>query len=160
VDSSESGYLREAQESALKLAKTGMAVTLDIATVMNIHPPFKREVGERLALLALNNDYGIKKQCLGPVYKSMTVEAGTIKLQFENSGEGLILQEGKNKEFEIAGNDGKYVKANAKVQDNEVLISSPAVRKPVFIRYCWRNGAEATLFSKAGLPAHQFRAKL
>jgi len=52
--------LREAQASALKLAKTGMAVTLDIATVNNIHPPFKTEVGERLALLALNNDYGKK----------------------------------------------------------------------------------------------------
>jgi len=160
VDSTESGFLREAQESALKLANTGMAVTLDIATVMNIHPPFKKEVGERLALLALNNDYSINNQCIGPVYKSMTIEGRTIKLQFENTGEGLNLKEGKAKEFEIAGKDGKYLKADAKVLDNEVLVSSPAIKEPVSVRYCWRNGAEATLFNKAGLPAHQFRTKL
>jgi sialate O-acetylesterase len=160
VDSTESGFLREAQESALKLANTGMAVTLDIATVMNIHPPFKKEVGERLAMLSLNNDYGIKNQCIGPVYKSITIEGGTIKLQFENTGGGLTLKEGKTREFEIAGKDGQYLKANAKVLDNEVLVSSPAIKEPKSVRYCWRNGAEATLFNKAGLPAHQFRTKL
>ena len=74
VDSTESAWLREAQEKTLKLANTGMVATFDIATVMNIHPPFKKEVGERLALLALNNDYGMKNQSVGPVYKSMTVE--------------------------------------------------------------------------------------
>jgi sialate O-acetylesterase len=160
VDSTESGFLREAQESALKLPNTGMAVTLDIATVLNIHPPFKKEVGERLALLALNNDYGIKNQCTGPVYKSMTIIDGTIKLQFDNTGERLILKEGKTREFEVAGKDGKFVKADAKVLGNEVLISSSAVKEPVSVRYCWRNGAEATLFNNEGLPARQFRTKL
>jgi len=159
VDSTESGYLREAQESALKLAKTGMAVTLDIATVKNIHPPYKKEVGERLALLALNNDYGMKNPCVGPVYKSMSVAAGNIKLQFENVEGGLIAKSDKLKEFEIAGKDGRYVKADAKIVNNEVLVSSPSVREPVSVRYCWRNGAEASLFNKAGLAAWQFRTK-
>jgi sialate O-acetylesterase len=160
MDSTESGFLREAQESALKLAKTGMAVTLDIATVMNIHPPFKKEVGERLALMALNNDYGIKTPCIGPVYKSMSVASGIIKLQFDNIGEGLVLKNGKTNEFEIAGKNGKYVKADAKVLDNEIQVWSSAVKEPVSVRYCWRNGAEATLFNKEGLPARQFRTKL
>ena len=159
IDSTESGFLREAQEKALDLAKTGMVVTLDIATVMNIHPPFKKEVGERLALLALNNDYGMKNPCVGPVYKSMSVSAGTVKLQFDNVGEGLIAKNGNLKEFEIAGKDGRYVKANAKIVNNEVLVSSPLVREPVSVRYCWRNGAEASLFNKAGLAAWQFRTK-
>jgi sialate O-acetylesterase len=159
VDSTESGFLREAQESALKLAKTGMAVTLDIATVMNIHPPFKKEVGERLALIALNNDYGMKIPCTGPVYKSMSVAADIVKLQFENVGEGLVAKENKLKEFEIAGKDGKYVKAVAKIVNDEVLVSSPLIKEPVSVRYCWRNGAEASLFNKAGLPAWQFRTK-
>jgi sialate O-acetylesterase len=159
VDSTESGFLREAQDNALKLAKTGMAVTLDIATVMNIHPPFKKEVGERLACLALNNDYGIKTPCIGPVYKSMTVEAGTIKVQFDNTGEGLVLKNGKTNEFEIAGKDGRFVKADAKILDNVVLVSSKDVKEPVSVRYCWRNGAEATLFNKEGLPARQFRTR-
>lgn len=159
VDSTESGFLREAQESALKLAKTGMAVTLDIATVKNIHPPYKKEVGERLALLALNNDYGMKNPCVGPVYKSMSAAAGTIKLQFDNVEGGLIAKSDKLQEFEIAGKDGRYVKADAKIVNNEVLVSSPSVREPVSVRYCWRNGAEASLFNKAGLPAWQFRTK-
>lgn len=159
VDSTESAYLREAQESTLKLAKTGMAVTLDIATVMNIHPPFKQEVGERLAVLALNNDYGMKTACIGPVYKSMSISAGIVKLHFDNIGDGLIAKNNKLKEFEIAGKDGRYVKADAKIVNNEVLVSSPLVREPVSVRYCWRNGAEASLFNKERLPAWQFRTK-
>lgn len=159
IDSTESALLREAQESALQLPKTGMAVPLDIATVMNIHPPFKKEVGERLALLALNNDYGIKNQSEGPVYKSMTVSGNTVTLQFTNADEGLYSKNGQLKEFEIAGKNGKFVKANAKINHNEVDVSSPMIKEPVEVRYCWRNGAEASLFNKAGLPAWQFRTK-
>jgi len=159
VDSTESGFLREAQEKALDLAKTGMAVTLDIATVMNIHPPYKQEVGERLAFLALNNDYGIKYPCAGPVYKSISITGSTAKLQFDNVGEGLVAKNDKLKEFEIAGKDGRFVKANAKIVNSEVFVSSPLVVQPVTVRYCWRNGAEASLFNKSGLPAWQFRTK-
>ena len=159
VDSTESGFLRESQGSALKLAKTGMAVTLDIAAVMNIHPPFKKEVGERLASLALNNDYGIKSPGICPVYKSMSVAGGTIKLQFDNAGKGLAAKNDKLKEFEIAGKDGRYVKADAKIVNGEVLVSSHMVKVPVSVRYCWRNGAEASLFNKEGFPAWQFRTK-
>jgi sialate O-acetylesterase len=159
VDSTESAYLREAQEKALQLPGTGMAVTLDIATVMNIHPTFKKEVGERLALLALNNDYGIKKNCVGPVYKSMSVDGSSIKLQFDNVEDGLISKNGRLKEFEVAGKDGKYVMASAGIVKNEVVVYSPLVPEPVSVRYCWRNGAEASLFNSAGLPAWQFRTK-
>jgi sialate O-acetylesterase len=159
VDSTESAYLREAQEKALQLPGTGMAVTLDIATVMNIHPPFKKEVGERLAALALNNDYGIKTSCMGPVYKSMSVDGSKIKLQFENIEDGLVSKNGRLKEFEIAGKDGKYVVASAGIVNNEVVVYSPLVPEPVSVRYCWRNGAEASLFNSAGLPAWQFRTK-
>ncbi|TAL68294.1 MAG: glycosyl hydrolase family 2 [Bacteroidetes bacterium] len=159
VDSTESAWLRESQEKALNLVNTGMVATFDIATVMNIHPPFKKEVGERLALLTLNNDYGIKNQCIGPVYKSMTVEGKYVKLQFQNAGDGMVAKNNKLTEFEIAGQDGKYAKANAKIVNNEVLVSSSAVPNPIKVRYCWRNGAEASLFNKAGFPAWQFRTK-
>ncbi len=159
VDSTESAFLREAQESALKLPGTGMAVILDIATVMNIHPPFKEEVGERLANLALNNDYSIKIPCNGPVFKSMSVSEGRVVLQFDNIGEGLVAKNSRLKEFEIAGKDGKYIKADAKIVNNEVIVSAPSVREPVSVRYCWRNGAEASLFNKDGLPAWQFRTR-
>jgi sialate O-acetylesterase len=159
VDSTESAYLREAQESALKLNETGMAVTLDIATVNNIHPPFKKEVGERLALLALNTDYGMKSPFSGPVYKSSSVSAGSVKILFDNVGEGLTSKDEKLKEFEIAGKDGKYVKAEAKIVNNEVLVSSTKIKEPASVRYCWRNGSVASLFNKEGFPAWQFRTK-
>jgi len=157
LDSTESAYLREAQEKTLKLTNTGMVSVFDIATVMNIHPPFKKEVGERLALLALNNDYGVKNQSIGPVYKTMTVEGNAIKVQFENAGGGLVAKNKNLSEFEIAGKDGKFVKAKAKIVNNEVIVSASSVANPVSVRYLWRNGAEASLFNKEGFPAWQFR---
>ena len=82
-----------------------------------------------------------------------------MKLQFENAGDGLVARNNNLTEFEIAGKDGKYVKAIAKILNNEVQVSSSAVSEPVSVRYCWRNGAEASLFNKAGFPAWQFRTK-
>jgi len=158
VDSTESAFLREAQEKALELPNTGMVVTFDIATVMNIHPPFKKEVGERLANLALVKDYGREAKINGPAYKSMTVDGKTIKIQFENIEDNLIAKDGKLSEFEVAGKDGIYFKADAMVVNNEVWATSPKVSEPVSVRYCWRNGSTASLFNSAGLPALQFRA--
>jgi len=158
-DSTESAFLREAQEQALKLPNTGMVVTLDIATVNNIHPPFKIEVGERLAALALNNDYGIKMNISGPVYKSMSKDGKSIKIQFDNIADGLVAKGGRLTEFEIAGKNGKYIKADAKIVDNMIVVSAPSVADPVSVRYCWHNGSTASLFNSEGLPALQFRTK-
>ncbi len=157
VDSTESAFLREAQEKALVLPNTGMAVTFDIATVMNIHPPFKKEVGERLANMELAKDFGKEVPVSGPVYKSLSVEGNIVKIQFDNSEGGLMLK--GSSEFEIAGKNGKYVKARAKIVNNELVVSSPDIKNPVSVRYCWRNGAVASLFNNAGLPASQFRTK-
>ena len=82
-----------------------------------------------------------------------------IKIQFENADGGLVAKNDKPDEFEIAGKNGHYVKANARIVNNEVVVSSPSVKDPVAVRYCWRNGAKATLFNKAGLPAWQFRTR-
>jgi sialate O-acetylesterase len=156
VDSTESVLLREAQAKSLATPNTGMVVTLDIATVMNIHPPFKTEVGERLAALALNNDYGIKTPCAGPVYKSMVTDGNVIKVQFENTGSGLVTKNVFIPEFEIAGKEGGFVSAVAKIVNNEVWVSSPNVPEPAMVRYCWRNGAVGTLLNSDGLPASEF----
>ena len=135
-----------------------MAVTLDIATVMNIHPPFKKEVGDRLANLALAKDYGREVKFQGPLYKSMAVDGESIKVRFDFIEEGLKAKDGKLSEFEIAGKDGKYFKGDAKIVKSEVWITSPKVAEPLSVRYCWRNGATASLFNSAGLPALQFRS--
>jgi sialate O-acetylesterase len=159
MDSTESAFLREAQEKALQYPNTGMVVTLDIATVMNIHPPFKKEVGDRLANLALANDYGKEVKIWGPLYKSMTIDGKTIKVRFDHTEDGLAAKNGKLTEFEIAGKDGKYFKADAKIVNNEVWVESAKVSAPLSLRYCWRNGASASLFNSAGLPALQFRVE-
>ena len=159
LDSTESAFLREAQEKALILPNTGMVVTLDLATVLNIHPPYKKEVGERLAILALAKDYGKETKFNGPEFRSMTTEGKTIKLQFDFIEGGLLAKDGKLTEFEIAGENGKYVKADAKIVANEVWVTNPAIERPSSVRYCWRNGSTASLFNSEGLPAKQFRTK-
>jgi sialate O-acetylesterase len=159
LDSDNSVLLREAQAKSLSVPKTGMVITLDIATVMNIHPPFKMEVGERLANLALSNDYGKIGPTLGPVCQSMVSDGVTMKITFDNTASGLVSKNEFIPEFEIAGQNGKYVRAVAKIVNNEVWVSSPEVREPESVRYCWRNGAIGTLFNTDGLPASQFRTK-
>jgi len=158
ADSTESAYLREAQEAALRLPNTGMVVTLDIATVNNIHPPFKKEVGDRLANLALAKDYGREVKIHGPMYKAMAVDGKTIKIEFDFIEDGLKAKKDRLTEFEIAGKDGKYFKADAKIVKSEVWVTSPKVTEPLSVRYCWRNGATASLFNSEGLPALQFRS--
>jgi len=159
VDSTESAFLRGAQEKALQLPNTGMVVTLDVATVMNIHPPFKKEVGERLANLALSKNYGKDIVTQGPVFKSATAEGNSIRIQFDFVAKGLVKKGGLLTEFELAGLDGKFLKADARIDGNEVIVSSPKIPKPVFVRYCWRNGSTASLFNGDGLPALQFTTK-
>ncbi len=159
LDADNSVSLREAQAKSLSVPKTGMVVTLDIATVLNIHPPYKLEVGERLANLALSNDYGKNVPSLGPVYKSMIIDGATAKIEFDNAASGLVSKAEYIPEFEIGGKDGKYVKAVAKIVGNEVWVSSPQIREPESVRYCWKNGSVGTLSNKDGLPASQFSAK-
>jgi sialate O-acetylesterase len=159
IDSTESASLREAQEKALQLPLTGMVVTLDIATVMNIHPPFKKEVGERLANLALSKNYDMDKKYQGPVFKSATADGNKIIVQFDYTGQGLNSKGNRLTGFELAGEDGNFIKADAMLSGNEVIVTSPVIRKPVFVRYCWRNGSTASLFNSDGLPALQFRTK-
>jgi sialate O-acetylesterase len=158
-DSTNSAELREAQAMTMKVINTGMAVTLDIGKVNNIHPPFKIQVGDRLAYWALAKNYGFNIPFSGPMYKSMQIEGSNIRLWFYFTEGGLVAKNGELKEFEIAGKDGKYVPAKAQIVGNEVVVSSPTITEPVSVRYCWHNGSEASLFNGVGLPASLFRTK-
>ena len=160
LDSTNSVLLREAQARSLSVPETGMVVTLDIATVMNIHPPYKTEVGERLANLALANDYGKNVVAVGPVLKSISFDGSLARISFSNAESGLVSTSEQIPEFEIAGTDGKFIKAAAMISGDEVLVSSPEITEPKAVRYCWRNGATGSLFSKEGLPASQFNTSL
>jgi sialate O-acetylesterase len=151
----------EAQTDVLKMKNTGMAVTVDIGNVGNIHPKNKQDVGKRLALWALAKDYGQKDLVYsGPLYKSMKVESDAIRLSFDHVGAGLVARDGKPLSwFEIAGKDGKFVKADAKIDGGTVIVSSPAVTNPRHVRFAWSMLAEPNLSNKEGLPASPFRTK-
>jgi len=151
--------LREAQMLTLLLKNTGMAVTMDIATVNNIHPPNKLDVGKRLALWALAKDYAKTDLVFsGPIYKSMKVEGDKIRVSFDYAAPGLQARDGKAiTHMTIAGADKKFVEAGAVIDGNTLLVSSATVKKPISVRYGWSNTAVPNLENKAGLPASSFR---
>lgn len=152
----------EAQEKVTdKVAHTDFITTTDLVdTLTNIHPAFKWEIGRRLALLALKNDYG-KKSLIsrGPRFKKMKVIGNEAIINFDTQGSHLISKDGKALNFfEVAGKDGRYVTANAQiVAGNQVRVSAPSVEKPVSVRFAWTEIAEPNLFNKEGLPARPFR---
>ncbi len=150
--------LREAQLMALDLPNTGMAVTIDIGNADDIHPKNKQDVGKRLALNALNSVYG-KTDVVpcGPLYKSSVVEEGKIRISFDQVDGGLEAKGGALKGFAIAGNDKKWVWANAAIDGETVVVSSPSVANPVAVRYAWQANPRCNLYNKAGLPASPFR---
>jgi len=148
---------RETQMLAQKTAKTAMITAVDIGDEVTIHPPNKQEVGRRLALAAQAVAYGKKVVYRGPVYQSMKIEKGKIRLRFKEVHGGLVVKGPELKGFAIAGDDKKFVWAKAKIDGNDVVVWSDAVAKPVAARYAWAKNPECTLYNTEGLPAFPFR---
>lgn len=150
--------LREAQAMVLSKPNTGLAVTIDIGEADDIHPKNKQDVGWRLAAWALANTYGRDIVYSGPLYDSMSVEDGKIRLHFKHVGSGLIAKDEEGlKGFVIAGEDRKFVWANATIDGDTVVVSSPEVAAPVAVRYAWANNPVCNLYNKEGFPASPFR---
>lgn len=153
-----SAFLREAQLKTMSLQKTGMAVTMDIGNLTDIHPKNKQEVGRRLALWALAHDYGRAIEYSGPIYKSSQFTKGQARLKFDHVGGGLATRDGKApSHFEIAGDDKVFHPAIAMIKANELVVSSSKVAAPKAVRYAFSNKAMPNLINKAGLPASSFR---
>jgi sialate O-acetylesterase len=149
--------LRESQEKTLALPKTGMAVAIDIGDSFDIHPKNKQEVGRRLALAAEGTAYGRKIEYMGPSYKSSRADNGTLRVRFTHVAGGLMVHGPKLTGFVIAGEDQQFFPAEAKLEGDEVVLSSPHVAKPVAARYAWENDPKCSLYNKVGLPAPPFR---
>jgi sialate O-acetylesterase len=154
-----SELLREAQLHSLKtIPNSGMAVTMDIATINNIHPPDKASVGKRLAAWALAKNYSFKDIAFsGPLYKSMMIEEDEIRIYFDYAKIGLEAKGSELTNFEIAGKDRKFFPALAVIEANTVTVHSFDVPNPVAVRYGWSNTATPNLFNIEGLPASSFR---
>ena len=152
--------MREAQEEALKLPATGLAVTIDIGEWNDIHPLNKMDVGKRLALVARKVAYGDDSIVFsGPTYKTMTVKGRRVILTFDNTGSGLFAKGSRKlRYFAIAGEDMKFIWAKARIRGNKVIVRGKKIRKPVAVRYAWADDPEgANLYNREGLPAAPFR---
>jgi sialate O-acetylesterase len=163
-------WTREAQLKTLSMPNTGMAVISDIGNPKDIHPKDKLDVGKRLALVARHVTYGEKLVYYGPIYDSMTVEGNKIRLKFNHIGGGLIIsvppwtpdgstpvKAEKLQGFGIAGEDQNFVWADANIEGDSIVVSSPQVAKPVAVRYNWADSPIGNLYNKEGLPASPFR---
>jgi sialate O-acetylesterase len=172
--------VRESQSLALKLPNTGQAILIDIGEG-NIHPRDKKDVGDRLALIALANTYGKKISYSGPVYDSSKIENDKIRISFQHTDGGLVAKPlsevGKPyyvdnpakvvppprnpkcelQGFAICGADHKYVWADAVIDGTTVVVSSPDVPQPVAVRYAWDGAPTCNLYNGADLPASPFR---
>jgi len=149
--------LREAQTQALSLPNTGMAVIIDIGEADDIHPRNKVDVGLRLARPALRQIYGREMVEAGPLYREMQKEEGAIRLLFDHVGSGLVLRADTLSGFALAGPDSVWFWAEARIDGESVLVSSPEVADPVAVRYAWANNPIISLFNQEGLPASPFR---
>ncbi len=152
--------LREAQLKALSLPNTGMAVTIDIGEWNDIHPVDKKDVGKRLALAAERIAYGDTNVIFsGPIYKSMKIQGKKVVLSFTNTGSGLTAKDDeKLGGFAIAGPDKHFIWAEAKIEDNKVIVWNDKIKNPIAVRYAWADDPDkADLYNKEGLPASPFR---
>lgn len=150
--------LREAQSFALSLPNTGMAVAIDIGEADDIHPRNKQQVGRRLALAAQAVAYGQPVVHSGPRYRGMIREGNRIRLLFDHTGGGLVSRSGTPlRGFAIAGRDRRFVWAEARIEKDTVVVSSPQVPDPVAVRYAWADNPDVSLYNREGLPASPFR---
>jgi len=150
--------VRDQQLKTLELKNTAMAVTIDIGNPDNVHPTDKVDVGHRLALAARAINYGEPVEYSGPVFRQATNEGATLRVWFEH-GKGLKFKDGLATGFEVAGADGKFVAATARIDADTVVVTSPNVPEPVAVRYGWSNSPQCNLFNAEGLPASPFKSR-
>jgi sialate O-acetylesterase len=141
------GTVRDAQRRTLSVANTAMAVTLDIGTKDNVHPPDKQSVGARLALAARATVYEERGfEYSGPLFREAIVEGSAMRVWFDHAESGLT-SDGVPAGFEIAGDDGKFVPARAKIEGSTVVVEAAGVNRPKTVRYGWASWTDANLFN-------------
>ena len=148
------GQIREAQRESLSLTETAMAVSYDVGTPNNVHPPDKQTIGHRLALGARALSYDEKLEWTGPLVESADRVGETVRVRFSHA-QGLNANGGV-KGFEVAGKDGVFRTATATIEGGSVVVASDAVSEPVMVRFAYENVTGATLENGAGLPAAAF----
>lgn len=150
------------RESQLKIAQSlpsaGLAVTIDLGIPNDVHFPNKKPAGERLGISARGLAYGEKIEVSGPIFASASFDGGKATVSFTHVGAGLAAEGGTLKGFLLCGADKKWVRAEAAIEGDKVVVKSDKVPAPVAVRYGWERNPECTLSNKDGLPASPFRS--
>ena len=152
--------LREQQLEAEKIIPNcRMACLMDAGLEYGIHPRKKQEAGERLGVLALANIYGIKGLPDFATYANVEFQNDTAVVSFDRSKEWVYFENGKPTQdlYEIAGEDRVFQKAEAWISRNRLYMKSEKVKKPVAVRYAWKDWAQGDLMHD-GLPVSSFRS--
>lgn len=163
-------WMREAQQDALALPYTAMAVTIDIGDPWNVHGKDKRDIGIRLSLLARRKVYGENLVAEGPRIRSMRIHGDRIDLKFGEVGSGLTIgvppwtptgvipaSASELHGFAIAAEDQHWHWANARIQGDKVILSSPGASRPLAVRYGWADNPPCNLYNREQIPAAPFR---
>lgn len=152
--------LRESQMQTLTKNDVGMVIITDLGDEKLIHPPKKKEVGERLALWAMAKNYNYDDLVYsGPVFRSVEFINNKALVSFEHAESGLFCPDSEIRYFELAGTDGQYYPAKAYITKNQVVVWAKKVPNPKKIRYAWKNYVKVNLFNMEGLPASSFRSE-
>jgi sialate O-acetylesterase len=140
----------------LSLPATGIATAVDQP---DDHPKDKQTVAHRLVLKAATVAYGEKIVDSGPVFRSMQIEGGQIRIKFSNLGSGLLVKgkHGSIRGFEIAGADSKYHATQARQDGQDIVVFNDTVPQPVAVRYDWMDRPDGNLYNMENLPALPFR---
>ena len=142
------------------VANADTAVITDLGDPNDIHPKNKQDVAKRLALIAQARIFGKAVEYSGPVFKTVTIEGNIVRVRYDHIGGGLVVRGDKLDGFALAGANRKWVWADAKIDGSDVLVSSPLVREPKFLRYDYVDIPRYCLWNKAGLPAAPFDARV
>jgi sialate O-acetylesterase len=150
--------IREAQLRCLDLPQTGMTITIDVGDPRDVHPKDKQTVGHRLAQWALGSVYHADVPAVsGPIVEAHEIRGHEMVVRFRHANGGLLAKDGPLVGFVIAGENRAWKPAEARIEGNSVVVSSPKVPQPVAVRYAWMPNPTCNLFNGAGLPASPFR---
>lgn len=152
--------LRESQlKSSQSVPNTSLIVTIDLGIEKDVHYPNKRPVGERFSIAARGLAYGEKIEYSGPIFDEVKFDGAKATVSFKHVGGGLIAKGGdKLNGFLLCGDDKKFVRAEAVIEGDKVIVTSAKVPAPKAVRYAWERNPVCNLYNKEGLPASPFRS--
>ena len=151
--------MREAQlKTATSVPNTALVVTIDLGIGVDVHYPNKKPVGQRLVTAARSIAYGEKIEYSGPIFDSVKFESGKAIVSFKHVGGGLAAKGGKLTGFLLSGDKPGFVRADAKIEGDKVIVSSLDCPNPAAVRYAWERNPECNLYNEEGLPASPFRS--